>query len=143
MTDPSSSEAAGRRMAGPPLGGVGTGLPVEGPSVIIVVSTAGSPPGPGSALWAIASGTRINIARRAAVARNIALFTSPPYLRMCLLLLAPRSMPHNEAWRIAKEVYSPKCVEGVFCELRVDGVLRSSAILVALATMVARRSVGE
>src|SRR5829696_9585874 len=36
----------------------------------------GVPPGPGSALWAIASGTRINIARRAAVARNIALFTS-------------------------------------------------------------------
>src|SRR5829696_9018838 len=28
------------------------------------------------------------------------------------LLLAPRSMPHNEPWRISTEAYSPECVEG-------------------------------
>src|SRR5215207_8832081 len=27
----------------------------------------------------------------------------PPSLGMCLLLLAPRSMPHNEPWRISQE----------------------------------------
>src|SRR5215213_490422 len=50
--------------------------------------------------------------------------TAPsPSLGMCLLLLAPRSMPHQEPWRISTQAYSPKCVEGEFCELCVDGVL--------------------
>src|SRR5215212_2489367 len=46
---------------------------------------------------------------------------------MCYLLLAPRSMPHNELWRISTEPYSPECVEEEFSELRIDGVLRSSS----------------
>src|SRR5919112_3883411 len=50
----------------------------------------------------MAIGTRINIARRAAVARKIAPFTSRPSLCMCPLLLAPPSMPYNEAWRISR-----------------------------------------
>ena len=37
---------------------------------------------------------------------------------MCLLLLAPQSMPHNELWRISTEAYSPKCLEDVFSEVR-------------------------
>src|SRR5215217_8384213 len=45
--------------------------------------------------------------------------THPPPL-MCPLLLAPRSMPHNEAHRISTEAYSPKCAEGVFSELRIQ-----------------------
>src|SRR5215208_1251983 len=103
MPDPRSSDAAGRSRAGPPLlGGTGKGLPVT--IVVMVVGqqksalTTVGPPVSGT--WANAIGTRINIARRAAVARKIALFTSPPSLGMCYLLLAPRSMPHNKAWRI-------------------------------------------
>jgi hypothetical protein len=38
----------------------------------------------------------------------------------------PRSMPHNEAWRISTQAYSPECVEDGFSELRPYGVLRSS-----------------
>jgi hypothetical protein len=125
MPDPSSSEAAGRRMAGPPLGGVGTGaglLEKEGPETPSSNRNTVVP-------WPIAIGARSNIARRAAVARKIALFTPPPSLGMCPLLLAPPSMPHDEAWRISTEAYSPKCVEGFFSEvgLPLNGVLRSSS----------------
>jgi hypothetical protein len=28
---------------------------------------------------------------------------------------------------LSSHLYSPECLEGEFCELRVDGVLRSSA----------------
>jgi hypothetical protein len=37
---------------------------------------------------------------------------------------------HDATWRDALhrlEAYSPSCLEGVFCELRVDGVLVSSS----------------
>src|ERR671913_448109 len=44
--------------------------------------------------------------------------TPSPSLRMHPLLLAPKSMPHNEPWRISTEAYSPECVEGVFSEVR-------------------------
>jgi len=39
-------------------------------------------------------------------------------------------VPAEQARRILSEVYSPKCVEGEFCEveLRVDGVLGSSPL---------------
>jgi hypothetical protein len=67
--------------------------------------------------WPIAIGARINIARRAAVARKIALFTGRPSLYMCRMLLAPPSMPHIEARRIAKE--------GVFSVVRGRLILRS------------------
>src|SRR5215208_1203074 len=36
---------------------------------------------------------------------------------MCYLLLAPRSMPHKEPWRISTQAYSPNCLEGVFSEV--------------------------
>jgi hypothetical protein len=49
----------------------------------------------------------------------------PPSLGMCPLLLAPRSMPHHEAWRIRK-AYSPECVEGKFSELRLETVRKAS-----------------
>src|SRR5215203_290327 len=47
--------------------------------------------------------------------------TAPsPSLGMCLLLLTPRSLPHNEPWRIGKEAYSPEFVEGLFSEVRIQ-----------------------
>src|SRR5215217_5508172 len=54
--------------------------------------------------------------------------THPPSLGMCPLLLAPRSMPHNELWRISTQAYSAECVEYVFCELRLYGVLGRSRL---------------
>jgi hypothetical protein len=41
-------------------------------------------------------------------------------LCMCPLLQTPRSMPHNEPWRISTEAYSPKCVELEFSEVRMQ-----------------------
>jgi hypothetical protein len=69
MPDPRSSAAAGRRMAGPPLSGTWPG----GAVIIIVVS------------WATAIGIRISMARRAAIARKIALFIQSSF---CLLYLS-------------------------------------------------------
>src|SRR4028118_2350110 len=44
--------------------------------------------------------------------------TAPsPSLGMCLLLLAPPSMPHNEARRISTQAYSPNLVELEFSEV--------------------------
>src|SRR5215204_568661 len=46
---------------------------------------------------------------------------------MHLLLLTPRSMPHNEAWRTRRcKAYSAECVEGKFSEVGLPfyGVLR-------------------
>src|SRR5215204_663292 len=45
--------------------------------------------------------------------------THPPSLCLYSLLLASRSMPHNEPWRISTGAYSPKCVEGVFSEVEL------------------------
>jgi hypothetical protein len=70
MPDPRSSAAAGRRMAGPPLSGTAAG---EAVACIMVVS------------WANAIGTRISMARRAAIARKIALFIQSSF---CLLYLS-------------------------------------------------------
>ena len=42
----------------------------------------------------------------------------------------PARMPsatHPRLRRSTRRAYSPKCVEGVFCELRPDGFLRSTA----------------
>jgi hypothetical protein len=113
-------------MAGPPLlGGTGKGLAEGGALDVTEISSCPAQQGwPPCAItvvdWPIAIGARINIARRATVARNIALFTSPPFLCMYLLLLPPQSMPHNEAWRISTEAYSPECVEGVFSEIHLQ-----------------------
>jgi hypothetical protein len=73
MPDPRSSAAAGSRMAGPPLSGTSPGGAVIVASIIIVVS------------WATAIGTRISMARRAAIARKIALFIQSSF---CLLYLS-------------------------------------------------------
>jgi hypothetical protein len=43
----------------------------------------------------------------------------------------PRSMPHNEAWRISTQAYSPECVEDGFSELRPYGVLTAPFIVTA------------
>src|SRR5215212_9222979 len=74
--EPRSSAAAGRRMAGPPLG-------ARAPPVVPPITVAPPPPPP--PIWvaapvmlvvscANATGARTNITRRAAVAKNIALF---------------------------------------------------------------------
>jgi hypothetical protein len=70
MPDPRSSAAAGRRMEGPPLGGTALG---EAVPAIMVVSCA------------TAIGTRISMARRAAIVRKIALFIQSSF---CLLYLS-------------------------------------------------------
>src|SRR5215207_1888585 len=72
MPDPSSSAAAGRRMAEPPVSGVrgGEGLPEKAEGLP-------SPPPPARNTvvpWPIAIGVRISIARSVAVARKPALF---------------------------------------------------------------------
>jgi hypothetical protein len=39
------------------------------------------------------------------------------------------ALGHSAAAPILRILYSPECVEGEFCELRTNGVLRSSAII--------------
>src|SRR5215211_4499912 len=68
----------------------------------------------------------MNITRRAAVARKIALFTSPPSLGMCLLLLTPRSMPHNVAGRISQK--GLVAGKGLFTGVRGRWILETSAL---------------
>jgi hypothetical protein len=72
MPDPRSSAAAGRRMAGPPLGGTSPG---GGDATVCIMVVS----------WATAIGTRISMARRAAIARKIALFIQSSF---CLLYLS-------------------------------------------------------
>src|SRR5215213_3234421 len=100
MPDPTSSAAAGRTMELPPVDGIGEGLPPGTPSpttvvpilppppaapgqttlpLTIVVAQGGGEDGSVVSSWPIAIGTRINIARKATVARKTALFIQPSF----------------------------------------------------------------
>src|SRR5919112_4169607 len=103
MPDPTSSAAAGRTMELPPVDGIGEGLPAGMPSpptvaprfppppaaapgqttvpLSIVVAQGGGEDGGVVSSWPIAIGTRINIARKATVARKVALFIQPSFSR--------------------------------------------------------------